>query len=229
MQTGTSSTNGDGQKVLVPSSGGTMTFGFANLSNLINNLIYEWDFTITSGTCTHDSSSRSSRKMLYSGNYYSVFTIYDENGDDVTLDELTVGSYHVVCKPDNLTAANINATSNRLVYIFTGCSSDFSITLSTTLKVQERGAGIICDTHNYRGTYWEMHNGINLSVPTGYMYNWQSPHAAYYDTYKPEVIKYASNALVQFNGQMAIDVTNNKVYVGYLTSSGGTWKQINNS
>ena len=83
------------------------------------------------------------------------------------------------------------------------------------------GAGVVCSLNTYRTLHWEQKDGSKIKVHSNVI--------VYNDIYKGDTVKYSSSNLPQFNGQTAIDATNGKIYMGYLTGSGGTWKQINNS
>lgn len=228
---GTATKNNDGTYTITVTSGYSyIYFGFNGITGVLNNLIYEWDFEVKSGSSTHNASSNYSRAMRVAGNYPKCFKIYDSNGNDVTLETLGVGTYHVVSKPDNVSLGSVNANYAGNVYLhyYFVCSSDFSIIVSN-LKVTERGAALACTVDSYRGLYWEQRNGIKLPLHSPqYIYN-TSVFYANTDTYLEDVVIYSNSVTPQFNGQMAVDTTNNKVYVGYLTGTGGTWKQINNS
>ncbi len=205
-------------------TGSTVEFGFTGLSGTIGNVIYEWSFEVLSGSAITYSSG-----MHYNNNYYKILTILDEEDNDVSYGvTISAGhSYRVVAKPDNLLVGTTNAGSNRLLYRFDSTSEDFVLRINPILKIQERGAGFICDVNNFRGTYWEQTNGYRSSVNNSIFE--ASSLQVLYDTFKPNVGIYSSSTKVQFNGQTAIDTTNGKIYMGYLTGTGGTWKQINNS
>lgn len=192
-------------------------------SELYGNCIYDFDFEVLSGTgTTYD------RGMQYAGNYWKCFTMTDEDGNDVSYNtQIGVGRYHVTSRPDNIRVGSYNGSLN-LGYIFVNCSSDFSIKLYSPVRLIERGAAIICTPKTYKGPYWQQRNGYKIPT-SGYVYDSSTNTIPYYDLYKSSTVKYASNVSPQFNGQMAVDTTNGKVYVGYLTGTGGTWKQINNS
>lgn len=213
----------DGNAAVLTSNSTTAQFGFTGINGTINNHIYEWDMEVVSGTWTQYS-----RGMIYNNNYYKVVNIYDSNGNNVSYDTLNVGNYHVVCKPDNILARDINAGQNKLNYIFT--TTEGAVMKITNLKVVEKGAALICGVNNFRGNYFEQENGNKVPITREfYPYN-STGLKDYYTTYKEDIIEYSSSTSVQFTGQMAVDITNNKVYVGYLTGAGtGTWKQINNS
>ena len=225
---GTLTTDGN-KRVLTLSSGTYLTFGFTGISGVINNLIYEWDLEIISDTWTLNHSSGGN--FINLANYYKNVTIYDENGTDVTTSNLTEGNtYHVVCMPDNISANKINAESNYLCYRFNRASSEGSSQIGiSNLKVLERGCALVCNIHNFRGDMFEQKNGDRVPRDyNGFYYN--SPMKEYYGVFKDDVVKYDSSAYPLFTGQYAIDFTNNKVYIGYITGAGtGTWKQVNNS
>lgn len=201
-------------------------FGFNQIQNVINNVIYEWDFEVISGSSSHTNSNWS-RKLRYNSQYFSDFVIYDSNNQDVTLETLNVGIYHVICKPDNILAGGINAEQLRLLYGFYGCTSDFVMEIKPTLKITERGAAIECSIDNFRGSYFKQANGIELPLLDN-SYRDSTPSVIGSDAYIEDTVIYRSNIKPQFNGQMAVDSVNNKIYSGILTSSGGTWKQISN-
>lgn len=192
-------------------------------SELYGNCIYDFDFEILSGTGTTFY-----RGMQYAGNYWKCFTMTDEDGNDVSYNtQVGVGRYHVTSKPDNILVGDYNGNIN-LGYIFVNCSSDFSIKLHSPVRLIERGAAIICTPKTYKGLYWQQRNGYKIPT-SGYVYDSSTNTIPYYDLYKSSTVKYVSNVPPRFNGQMAVDTTNGRVYVGYLTGTGGTWKQINNS
>ena len=226
MQAGTSASSTEGGFILSPTSSGSLHFGFNGIEGVINNVIYDWDFEIISGTTTH-TSDNFSRKMRYNSQAYAVFKIYNESGDDVTLNTLGVGKYHVTCKPDNILAGQINASSLVLIYYFYGCSSDFSMKLSPALKITERGAALECSIETYAGLYWNLANGIKLPISEKALSNTTKINVGT-DTYISDTVKYTSSIIPQFNGQIAVDTDGGKVYIGYLTSAGGTWKQVSN-
>jgi hypothetical protein len=213
----------DGNAAVLTSNSTNAQFGFTGINGTINNHIYEWDMEVVSGTWTQYS-----RGMIYNNNYHKVVNIYDSNGNDVSYNDLTIGNYHVICKPDNILARNINASWNKLNYIFT--TTEGAIMKVTNLKVVEKGAALICGVNNFRGNYFEQENGNKVPI-TRELYPYNSTGLKdYYTTYKEDIIEYSSSTSVQFTGQMAVNTTNNKVYVGYLSGNGGsTWKQINNS
>ena len=192
-------------------------------SELYGNCIYDFDFEVLSGTgTTYD------RGMQYAGNYWKCFTMTDEDGNDVSYNtQIGVGKYHVTSRPDNIRIGSYNGGLN-LGYIFVNCSSDFSIKLYSPVRLIERGAAIICTPKTYKGHYWQQRNGYRIPT-TGFVYESSSNTIPYYDLYKSSTVKYVSNIPPRFNGQMAVDTTNGRIYVGYLTGTGGTWKQINNS
>ena len=218
---------GGGYALTPKSSTAYIQFGFTGLSGPIGNLIYEWNFEVTSGTSTH-TTARESRKMRWGNLWYDSFTIYDEDGNDVTTDTLVIGKYHVVCKPDNLFVDNINATTNNLVYYIYGCSSDFEMVISPTIKITEIGAALVCSTDTYCGDSWKLSSGEYLQVADDTITYATSALQAMTDTFIEDTVIYKSNIPPQFNGQIAVDTTNGKVYVGYLTGTGGTWKQVSN-
>lgn len=207
---------------------GTILFGFTGLSGLINNCIYEWDFEIVSGTGL-DIGGSYSRKMQYSQTVNPVFNIYDSNGNDVTHSDLVQGEvYHVICKPDNIKAGSINASGLCLVYYLYGTAS-YKMKIYPTLRVQERGAALICSNKTYRVSYWEQPNGYKLPTKDFSLHE-SGTMKVYHDTFIPNVKKYSNNISAEFNGQLAIDATNGKLYMGYNSSgTSSTWKQINNS
>lgn len=224
---GTATATSGGYTVTPPSNGTAVWFGFNGITeNVRNNLIYEWDFEITSGSSTHDQTVLYSRKMRVGNSCYNCFVIYDSNGNDVTFSTLGTGSYHVVSKPNNISVHDVNV-GNVWLHYYLVCTYDFSMTI-TNLKIMERGAALECSINNYRGHYWLQNNGTKLPLHNTYIY-----HAEDFllgtDTYIEDTVIYNSSKPPQFNGQMAVDTTNGKVYVGYLTGTGGTWKQINNS
>lgn len=197
-------------------------FGFTGITGVINNLIYEWDMEIVSGTWKQNWENNNRKGMIYNGSYYDVVKIYDTDGNDVSYNELTTGNYHVICKPDNLLATDVNATSNRLNYIFTGVEVD-SVMKVTNLEIMERGAALICDVNNFKGNYFLQTNGTQLPKAKIAEYN-TSVCTPFYDSFVDDVIEYKSNVKPQFTGQMAIG--GDKIYFGSLA---GGWKQINNN
>lgn len=227
-QVGTSTTESDGSYTLTPASGGaSIVFGFVGINNVVGNLIYEWDFEVTSGTCTK-TTNRADRRMQYNGNYHNVYIITDASGNDVTDEVLTTGVYHVRCKPDNVSHGGVNATNNQLIYSLYGLSEGFSMNIKPTLKITERGAALEFSLQTYKGLYWEQNNGIKLTTSPNIFYG-TTNFGVGRDSFVSDTVIYKSNVQPQFNGQIAVDTTNGKVYVGYLTGTGGTWKQINNS
>lgn len=218
----------DGSITLTPASGKKeIIFGFVGLSGLHGNLIYEWDFEVTSGSYTH--SSGANMCMLIAGNWSWCFEIYDSNGNNVRLTSFGVGTYHVVCKPNNVLIGGINYSSNiNLAYYFRQVSTDFSMNIKPTLKITERGAALEFSLQTYKGLYWEQTNGIKLTTSPDIYYGTTS-FGVGRDSFVSDTVIYKSSVLPQFNGQIAVDSTNGKVYIGYLTGTGGTWKQINNS
>lgn len=93
-------------------------------------------------------------------------------------------------------------------------SANCSFTISNwTLKFV--GAPIICSALNYNGESFVQGSGDRL--PTNC--------TAFYDQYKPRTVKYVSSVKPQFTGQIAVDLTNLKAYIGI----DGTWKQITNA
>lgn len=222
------SEEGGGYSIAARTSDGYIYFAFTNITNAINNCIYEWSFEVTSGSSTHNTSASWSRRMRYNSQYYECFTIYDENNNDVTFAPLSQGNtYHVVCRPDNTLVGSVNYKDLQLVYGFMG-TTDFKIKIHPTLKITERGAALECSIKNYRGTYWELPSGIKLPLNNSTLYGTEDFHLGT-DSYIEDTVLYTANVPPQFNGQTAIDVTNGKIYMGYLTGTGGTWKQINNS
>lgn len=212
----------DGDAAVLTSNATTAQFGFTGIKGTIHNHIYEWDMEVVSGTWTQYS-----RGMIYNNNYYKYVTIYDSNNNVVSYDELSTGNYHVICKPNNELRGNINASHNQLNYIFN--TTEGAVMKITNLKVVEKGAALICGINNFKGDYFEQINGDKVPVAKFQPYN-GGVLTDYYTTYKEDVIEYSSSATVQYTGQMAVDITNNKVYVGYLSGNGGSiWKQINNS
>ena len=171
----------------------------------------EFDFTIQSGSLTYLNTQQN-------GNEYNILVIKNSNGEIVT-GELTEGTYHASCIPPFVR----NPKTDEQLQI----EHKFNTALNTVVwihpeyKVTDLGCSVYASCSNYRGTYWEQYDGSKIPV--------NSSCLKYYDVYKPATVIYNSNNKPQFNGQMAVDTTNGKVYVGYLTGSGGTWKQINNS
>lgn len=213
----------DGNAAVLTSNSTSAQFGFTGIQGTINNHIYEWDMEVVEGTWTQYS-----RGMLYNNNYYKVVNIYDSNGNNVSYDTLSIGEYHVVCKPDNILARYINAVQNQLNYIFT--TTEGAVMKITNLKVVEKGAALICGVNNFRGNYFEQKNNDKVPITREFYPYYSTGFTDYYTTYKEDIIEYSSSTFVQFTGQMAVSVANNKVYVGYLTGAEtGTWKQINNS
>lgn len=204
-------------------------FGFNNISGLINNCIYDWDFTITSGSSTYVGGNYDRRLRHNSTSYRTgKFVIYDSNGNDVTLSDLGIGTYHVTAKPDNVYNGSIVSNGTMILRYIFYVAAGTSITIHNTLRVAERGAALECSTRTFCGDYWQQENGIRLPMTTDGLYT-TSTFYANNDEYMEDTIVYNGSNTPQFNGQMAVDTANGKVYVGYLTGTGGTWKQINNS
>lgn len=209
-----------------PTSGNWIRFGFSDLSGFLNNCIYEWDFEITSGYCEHTGGY--SRRFNLNGRYLTgIYTITNSNGSDVTLETLTVGTYHVVCKPDNIANGGVNVAANSMLYILQGYSSDFSMTILPTLKITERGCALECSPSTFFGDGWLQNNGIKIPINNYIIYG-DSAFVAGTDSFIDNIVTYSSSVYPQFNGQIAVDTTNGKVYIGYLTGTGGTWKQVSN-
>ena len=236
----TVSNNENGGKTFTASTNVTyIRFGFTGIpitgDNAVRgNIIYEWDFVVLSGSATANYNMRNGNPSEKS------WVAINENNEEVVEGSLfTSGNtYHVINKPDNLGSLfyDTTGTSLHLGYVFNSPSSDFSIWVKPQLKLTERGAAIICSTETYRKTGWEMPSGLILPNTNIGMYglfgldNGTIHQEISYGEYKEQCIPYSASACVQFNGQMAIDATSGKVYVGYLTSNDtGVWKQINNS
>lgn len=207
-------------------------FGFKGLSGFINNATLEFDFELIGGSIkyvggTYDRTWHGNS----TSNYYAknVYTITDENENDVTYSDLEMGHvYHVVANPDFIASGTINSNGDLNHFIFSGCSTDCIIHIKPILKVTEHGAALECSINTYAGTYWELANGIKLPLnTTTYIYSTESLYIGT-DIYISNVVKYSSSIAPQFNGQIAVDTVNGKVYIGYLTSAGGTWKQVSN-
>lgn len=210
-----------------------LDFGFTGLNGLvINNAILDWDFEITSGSITYKGGSydRTYHGDALGNNYSkTVFKIYDSNGNDVTTSDLGIGTYHVTAKPNHVAIGFHDFYDIQNGYVFTGCSEDIAINIKETVKVTERGAALECSITNYTGAFWKLANGIQLPFHSGAGGTYET--SALYvgtDTYIEDTVVYKSSVLPQFNGQMAVDPKAGKVYIGYLTGTGGTWKQVSN-
>lgn len=207
-------------------------FGFKGLSGFINNATLEFDFELISGSIKYVGGNYDRTWHGNStSNYYAknVYTITDENENDVTYSDLAIGHvYHVIANPDFIASGTINSNGDLNHFIFSGCSADCIIHIKPTLKVTEQGAALECSINTYAGTYWELANGIKLPLnTTTIIYSTESLYVGT-DTYISNTVIYSSSISPQFNGQIAVDTTNGKVYIGYLTGTGGTWKQVSN-
>ena len=214
--------DGGGYRLTPHTTNLNIIFGFNKIDGVINNVIYEWTFEVISGSSSHTDSNWS-RTLKYNSQYFSDFVIYDSNDQDVTLGTLSVGTYRVICKPNNILAGGVNALGAQLLYGFYGCTSDFVMEIKPILKITERGAAIECSIDNFRGKYFKQPNGIHLPLRDD-DYRDSTPSVIGVDAYIEDTVIYKSNVNPQFNGQTAVDTTNGKVYVGYLTGTGGTWK-----
>lgn len=227
----------DGSSTIQWSGSGAYTwldFGFFGLNGLVlNNATLDWDFEITSGSIAYKGGSydRTYHGNALGNNYAKdVYTIFDANGNDVTTSDLGIGTYHVTAKPNHVAIGFHDLYDIQNGYVFTGCSEDIAINIKKTVKVAERGAALECSITNYTGAFWKLANGIQLPFHSGAGGTYET--SALYvgtDTYIEDTLIYSSSVAPQFNGQLAVDPTAGKVYVGYLTGTGGTWKQINNS
>lgn len=236
----TKTTHTDGGAIFTTNStsGALLRFGFTGIpvtgENAVRgNIIYEWDFEVLSGSANANYSMRN-------GAYaYKSWKIIDSEGnelDDGTLVEAG-NTYHVINKPNNLENDYYDSTgtSLHLGYVFDTPSSDFSIWVKPELKLTERGAAIVCGPDEYKDVYWEMPNGTH--IPNNKTLNlWNVlghntlpiTQGVHYGGFKDKAVIYSSSKLPQFNGQIAVDTVNGKVYIGYLTGTGGTWKQVSN-
>ena len=235
----TDNTNGGGKICTVNAANVEYCrFGFTGIplsgENAVrNNIIYEWDFEILSGSATLNYS------MGNNGQNFKTWYVIDEQNNTLADGSVvsTGQTYHVINKPNNLRGGlwDSSGSSLHLGYVFNAPSSDFSIWIKPDLKLTERGSALVFSTDTYRGDYWEMPSGIRIPNTRENLYNMmgnttgQIRQKVYYDIFKPSTIIYSNNIPVQFNGQTAVDTTNGKIYIGYVTGTGGTWKQINNS
>lgn len=227
IQEGSKTNEQNGSYSLTPnSSSNRIAFGFTGISDVTGMLIYEWDFEVVSGSCKKESYQD---MIIYrNGSRYAEFIVYDTNGNDVTNETISVGNYHVVGKPDNSVENSINASSWNLVYFFGICTSDFVMNIKPNLKITERGAALEFSLSTYKGFYWEQTNGIKLTTSPSSYYGTQNLIVGR-DSFISNTVIYSSSTLPQFNGQIAVDTVNGKVYIGYLTGTGGTWKQVSNA
>lgn len=236
----TKTTHADGGAIFTTNSTSDayLRFGFTGIpltgENAVRgNIIYEWDFEVLSGSANAHYSMRN-------GSYaYKSWKIIDSEGnelEDGTLVEAG-NTYHVINKPDNLMNNYYDSigTSLHLGYVFDNPSTDFSIWVKPELKLTERGAAIVCGPDEYKDVYWEMPNGTH--IPNNKTLKLQNvlghntlpiTQGVHYGGFKDKAVIYSSSKLPQFNGQIAVDTTNGKVYIGYLTGTGGTWKQVSN-
>lgn len=226
-QTADVTTNENGGKNLTLRSGQTsMQFGFTGLSSKTSFYhSIDFDFTVVSGSCKFNL-------VQYNGNVFtSPCTITDSNGDvvDFANTSLTSGNtYHMRCVP----TLPYNPSSYGALTVgfrFNTMTEGTVLWIHESVVIRERGAALKLLRDNFRGAYWELYNGYQIPIRTSAAYNSNTAFAAYYEPFKQNTVKYNSNNPPQFNGQMAIDSANSRVYTGILTVSGGTWKQINNS
>lgn len=226
----------DGSSTIQWSGSGSYTwldFGFFGLNGLVlNNATLDWDFEITSGSIIYKGGNydRTYHGNALGNNYAKdVYTIFDANGNDVTTSDLGIGTYHVTAKPNHVAIGFHDFYNKQNGYVFTGCSEDIAINIKKTVKVAERGAALECSITNYTGAFWKLANGIELPFHSGAGGTYETT-ALYVgtDTYIEDTVIYKSSVLPQFNGQIAVDSANGKVYIGYLTGTGGTWKQVSN-
>lgn len=178
----------------------------------------EFDFTIESGTMKYTNTQ-------YNGVNYKVLIVTDSNGNDVTDETLETGTYHASCIP-TLIKSPKEDTTLQMEHKWT-VATDTVVRIHSDYKLTDLGAALVCSRNNYRGAYWEQHDGTKLPTSTTAKYS-TLPTTPRYDTYKPDTVIYNSSVLPQFNGQIAVDPVNGKVYIGYLTGTGGTWKQVSN-
>lgn len=208
-----------------------LEFGFNGITGVINNATLDWDFEIVSGSIKYNGGSYDrTYHGNATGNSYAkgVYVIYDSNGNDVTTSDLGIGMYHVTAKPNHVAIGSYDTYDLHNFYVFTGCSEDIVINVKAKVKVTERGAALECSITNYAGAYWKLANGIQLPFnDTTHIYGTNKRYIGT-DTYIPDTVIYNSSEPPQFNGQIAVDTTNGKVYIGYLTGTGGTWKQVSN-
>lgn len=179
----------------------------------------EFDFTVLEGTVTYNHTQ-------YSGNTYkNSATITDSGGNVVTFDTLGAGTYHFSCIPTIIQYPK-GDTQLQVEHVF-DVSEGASMWIHINYKVTDLGAALVCSKYNYRGAYWLQKNGYKIPVRTETTYGLMACHT-YNDTYKPDTVIYNSSVSPQFNGQIAVDTEAGKVYIGYLTGTGGTWKQVSN-
>ena len=178
----------------------------------------EFDFTIESGTMKYTNTQ-------YNGANYKVLIVTDSNGNDVTDETLEIGTYHASCIPALIKSPKEDTTL-QMEHKWT-VATDTVVRIHSDYKLTDLGAALVCSRNNYRGAYWEQHDGTKLPTSTTAKYS-TLPTTPRYDTYKPDTVIYKSSVLPQFNGQIAVDTTAGKVYIGYLTGTGGTWKQVSN-
>lgn len=133
--------------------------------------------------------------------------VFDSNGNEVSKTLIEGEEYDLYIRG----VAPIG-TSGHYAINFTH-SSDCSFTFSN-LNIKQIGAVVLSSPQNYYGTYFKQESGDDLFTSC----------TPFYEPYKFKIVPY-TNRKPQFTGQIAIDSTNSKIYIGVNT----TWKQINNS
>lgn len=225
--TATVTNNDNGGKTLTLNSGKTdFFFALIGMSSPTSYYhIIDFDFTILSGSCMFSN-------VQYGGQTYKqVVTITDSSGSVVDFETTTLtagNTYHMRCQPSK-TINPSNYGSLNVAYRFINAEEGTSIWVHEEVLIREAGTPLKFTRDTYRGDYWKMYNGEHLPASKIAAYQSVAGCSPNYNPYKQSTIIYSSSKLPQFNGQMAVDSTNNKVYVGILNVSGGTWKQINNS
>lgn len=220
-------TNENGGKNITLKSGyDSVLLGFTGLSSATSFYhSIDFDFTITSGSCYF-------LNVQYNGNTFTTpCTITDSSGNIVDFSNTILTSnntYHMRCVPTiPYNPSSYGALT--VAFRFNNMVENTNIWVHENIVIRERGAALKLVHDNFRGAYWELYNGDKVTINEKAIYQSGNAFTKYYEPFKQNTIKYSSSVPPQFNGQMAVDSTNGKVYVGYLTSTGGTWKQINNS
>lgn len=216
--------NANGGKDLTLKSGyNNVMFGFTGLSSTTSFYhSIEFDMTVSNGSCVFTHVQYNNQTFT------NCITITDSNGNVVNNTTLTSGNtYHIRCVPT--LPYNPNQYSALTVaFRFSSMEEGTVLWIHEDVVIKQQGAALKFVKSNYRGSYWLQYNGKQLPVAKTASYNSQIACTPHYEPFKSTTVKYVSSTPPQFNGQMAVDSANGKIYAGYLTGSGGTWKQISN-